>query len=127
MNQRIDPGWAHWIPYSFSPAIARDGWLFVSGLVAHGDDGRIVHPGNLVSQAELVLVRLGQVLRAARCDYTDVVATREYITTLNHYQETAELRRRFFPEPAPAATGVVVTGLVIKEAMFELEAIARLP
>lgn len=126
-NRRIDPGWGYWARYTFSPAIARDGWLFVSGLVARSRSGAVLHPGDLVKQAEVVLAHLGEVLRAAGCGYADVVTTREYVTTLEGYGDTAALRQRFFEEPYPAATGIVVPALVVKDAMFELEATARLP
>lgn len=126
-NRRIDPGWGHWARYTFSPAIARDGWLFVSGLVALSGSGAVLYPGDLVKQAEVVLAHLGEVLHAAGCGYGDVVATREYVTTLEGYEDTAALRRRFFEEPYPAATGILVPGLVLRDAMFELEATARLP
>lgn len=126
-NRRVDPGWEHWARYTFSPGVVRDGWLFVSGLVAFDADGRVIHPGDLVAQAEVVLEHLGAVLAAAGCTYADVVATREYVTTLERYRETARLRERFFTEPYPAATGIVVAGLVVRDAMFELDAVARVP
>jgi enamine deaminase RidA (YjgF/YER057c/UK114 family) len=127
MNRCIDPGWPAWQRFTFSPAIERDGWLFVSGLVALDGEGRVEHRGDLVAQAEQVLEQLGQLLHAAGCSYDDVVATREYVTTLERYRETAALRRRFFRPPYPAATGIVVARLVVEGALFELEAVARVP
>ena len=34
MNTKIDPGWAHFAKYTFSPGIERDGWLYISGTSA---------------------------------------------------------------------------------------------
>lgn len=124
---KIDPGWGFRARHTFSPGIVCDGWLFVSGLVASGPNRTILCPGDIVGQAGVVLERLGEVLRAASCQYCDVVATREYIVSTENYRETAEVRRRFFKDPFPAATGVIVAGLLQSGALIELDAIARVP
>lgn len=124
---KIDPGWGFTVRHTFSPGIVCDGWLFVSGLVASGPNRAILYPGDIVGQTGVVLERLGEVLRAASCQYCDVVATREYIVSAENYRETAEVRRRFFKAPFPAATGVIVAGLLQPGALFELDAIARVP
>ena len=74
----------------------------------------------------MIYERLGEVLRLAGCDFTDVVSTREFITTTEGYRETAAIRREFFSEPYPAATGVIVAGLLRPGVVIELEAIAAL-
>ena len=128
-RSRIDPGvgWEYMKKATYSPGLACDGWLFVSGLVAVGPNHTILHPGDIVGQAEVVLIRLGEVLRAAGCDYCDVVATREFIVTTENYKSTADLRRRYFTEPFPAASGIVVPRLLQSGALIEMEATARIP
>jgi enamine deaminase RidA (YjgF/YER057c/UK114 family) len=112
---------------TFSTAIVRDGWLFVSGLTAWIPGQGVERPDDIVHQAEVVYERLGQVLEAAGCTFADVVATREFITTTDRYRETAALRRRYFSEPYPAATGVIVAGLLRPGVVIEIEATAALP
>ena len=111
---------------TFSTAIARDGWLFVSGLTAWIPGVGVERPGDIVHQTHVIFERLGEVLRRAGCDFKDVVATREYITTTDRYRETADIRRQYFPEPFPAATGVIVAGLLRPGVVIEIEAIAAL-
>jgi enamine deaminase RidA (YjgF/YER057c/UK114 family) len=101
--------------------------VFVSGLVASGPNRTILFPNDIVAQTEVILERLGEILRAASCDYDDVVATREFIVSTENYRRTADVRRRFFKDPFPAATGVIVAGLLQPDAVIELEAIARVP
>ena len=84
-------------------------------------------PGDIVHQANVIYARLGQVLRQAGCEFADVVATREFVTTTERYRETAEIRRRYFSEPFPAATGVIVAGLLRPGVVIEIEAIAAIP
>jgi enamine deaminase RidA (YjgF/YER057c/UK114 family) len=121
------PDWGFTARHTFSPAVACDGWLFVSGLVASGPNRSILFPKDIVGQTEVILRYLGEILREASCGYEDVVATREFIVSTDNYRETAEVRRRFFKDPFPAATGVIVAGLLQPEALIELEAIARIP
>jgi enamine deaminase RidA (YjgF/YER057c/UK114 family) len=57
-----------------------------------------------------------------------IVRTTEYITTTEHYQRTAEVRREFFSAPYPTATGfIIVAGLLREGAVIEISAVAVLP
>lgn len=127
MNREINPGWTHFKRYTFAPAIARDGFLFISGLTASGPGGAILHPGDIAGQTDAILARIGEILAAAGCTYADVVATREYVTDAAGYERTAAVRRKYFAPPFPAATGVIVAGLLRPGALIEIEAIAALP
>ncbi len=124
MNREINPGWGHFSKYTFAPAILRDGFLFVSGMTAGSDDGGILCPGDIAGQTAVILQRLGEILAAAGCGYKDVVATREFMTTTDGYRKTADVRRKYFKPPYPAATGVIVAGLLRPGALIEIEAIA---
>ena len=112
---------------TFSTAVVRDGWLFVSGLTAWVPGVGVEHPDDVVRQAHVIYGRLGKVLEQAGCSFADVVATREFITTTDGYRETADVRRRYFSEPFPAATGVIVAGLLRTGVVIEIEAIAAVP
>jgi len=126
-NVEVNPGWRHFANYTFAPAILREGFLFVSGMTAGGSDGEILCPGDIAGQADIILRRLGEILNKAGCSYGDVVATREFVTTTHDYRKTADVRRRYFKPPFPAATGVVVAGLLRPGALIEIEAIAAVP
>ena len=51
-NVGINPGWNHFAKYTYAPAIARDGFLFFTGLTASAAGGGIMHPGDIVAQTE---------------------------------------------------------------------------
>ena len=123
----VDPGWGFTSRHTFSPAIVCDGWLFVSGLVASGPGRTILCKGDIVGQTAVIYERLGEILRAASCDFQDVVVTREFIVSTENYHKTADVRRQVFKDPFPAATGVIVAGLLQPDALIEIEAIARVP
>ena len=84
-------------------------------------------PGDIVHQAQVIYGRLGNVLARAGCTFADVVVTREFITSMEGYRETAAVRRAYFNAPFPAATGVVVAALLRPGVVIEIEAIAAIP
>jgi|SRR5262245_28874535 len=126
-NVEIDPGWPQFAKYTFAPAILRGGFLFVSGMTAGGSEGGILCPGDIAGQTDIILQRLGEILARANCGYEDVVATREFVTTTDGYRKTTDVRRKYFKPPFPAATGVIVAGLLRPGALIEIEAIAAVP
>ena len=67
---------------------------------------------------------LGRVLEAAGAGFEHVVETTEYITTTEGYAGTAAVRREVFRPPYPAATGVIVAGLLRPGALIEISAVA---
>jgi enamine deaminase RidA (YjgF/YER057c/UK114 family) len=113
--------------YTFSPAIRAGNLLFISGTTASDETGAIVAPGDIAGQTRHIFEKLGRLLAAAGASFDDVVETTEYITTTENYRATAAIRREFFRPPYPAATGVIVAGLLREGALIEISAIAALP
>ena len=50
----------------------------------------------------------------------------DFFTTTENYQRTATLRREFFRTRRPTSTGVLVAGLLRKDALIEISAVAVL-
>ncbi len=112
---------------TFSPAVRAGNLLFISGTTAVGDDLEIVGQGDIVAQTRFIFEKFGRILRAAGASFDHIVETTEYFLTLADYKRTAAVRREFFKGPPyPAATGVLVAGLVRKDALIEIKAIAVL-
>ena len=121
----IDPGWSDMADKTYAPGAAKRGeTIAVSGLNALDETGRIQHEGDMAGQARVIYAKLGEVLRAAGARPGDVVKTTDYIVTRNGYRATAEVRREFFGEHRPAATGVVVSDLIGRGVLIEIDAIA---
>ncbi|HYE91449.1 MAG TPA: RidA family protein [Terriglobales bacterium] len=113
--------------YTFSPAIRAGNLLFLAGTTAVDEAGALVAPGDIVGQTRYILQKFGALLAAAGAGYEHVVETTEYITTTDNYRGTAAVRREFFRPPYPAATGVIVAGLLREGALIEISAVAILP
>src|SRR5215510_2956327 len=113
--------------YTFSPAVRAGNLLFISGMTAGDESGQIVGRGDIVAQTRYIFQKFGRLLAAAGAGFEHVVQTTDYITTTDHYRETAAIRREFFRPPYPTATGVIVKGLLREGALIEISAVAVLP
>ena len=122
----IDP-WHLDERYTFATAVRRGPFLFISGMIARDPaTGEVAGTGDIVAQADFIFRKMGKILEAAGGSFDDVVKTTDYVTTLERYNETASVRRKYFTNGFPAATGVVVKALVNPEALIEIDAIAIL-
>jgi len=126
MRTPVDVGWAHFSRLTFAPAVRSGNLLFVSGMTASDEQGNLVAPGDIVAQTRFIYEKLATVLAAAGATFQDVVMTRDYFVTMEGYKGTAAVRREFFGDDFPSATGVQVAGLLRDGALIEIEAVAVL-
>src|ERR1700761_6247323 len=115
-----------WPPhFTFSPAVRVGNLIFLSGTTGTDDSGKIVGPGDIVAQTRRIFEKFSAVLEGGGASLSNIVETTDYFLSLEDYQKTAGLRREFFKGPPwPAATGVLVSGLIRKDALIEIKAIA---
>lgn len=108
----------------YSPGIVSGGFLFIAGQVGRGPDGTV--GATIEEQTRLVLENIRNVLRAAGCDFKDVVKATVYITKQEFIHTYNLIYMEYFPEPRPARA-TVVAALVDDKYLIEIEAIAKLP
>jgi reactive intermediate/imine deaminase len=102
-------------------------WIHVSGQVANAPDGTLIAPGNLPAQTEQVFENLRLILEANGATFADVVKIQTFVTTLDGFAESREVRARYLPEEPPASTAVRVVALVVPDAVIEVDLIAVVP
>ncbi len=113
---------------TFSAATRVGDLVFISGMTAGDEQGRIVGEGDIVRQAEYIYEKMARILKVVGCTLADVVETTEYYLVLENYEKTAAVRRKVFGGPPyPAATGVQCAGLIRPGALIEIKAIAVVP
>jgi enamine deaminase RidA (YjgF/YER057c/UK114 family) len=122
----IDPGWSYSNRYTFSPAVRKGNWLFISGLTATDERGKIVGKDDIVAQTRQIFEKIKAILEAAGGSFDDIVKTVDYMVTTEGYKGTADVRREYFRNGFPAATGIVVKELLRPDALIEIDAIAVL-
>jgi enamine deaminase RidA (YjgF/YER057c/UK114 family) len=91
------------------------------------DNGNSFEPGNIVAQTRRIFEKFSLILQSVGGDLSNIVETTDYFLSLEDYTKTASLRRELFKGPPwPAATGVIVAGLIREGALIEIKGIAAL-
>jgi 2-iminobutanoate/2-iminopropanoate deaminase len=110
----------------YSPAIVSGGFVFVAGQVGRNPASGQLAGDTIEAQTRQTLENIGTLLRAAGCDFKDVVKTNAYITRPEFFQGFNAVYQGYFPEPRPARS-TVVCALVAENLLVEVDVIARLP
>lgn len=113
--------------FTFSPAVRVGNLVFLSGTTATDAKGKIIAPGDIVAQTRCIFEKFEIILKSVGGDLGNIVETTDYFLSLEDYNKTGDLRRELFKGPPwPAATGVVVNGLIRPDALIEIKGIAAL-
>lgn len=107
----------------YTPVVASGDLVWTSGQVPFDESGKLVSD-DITEQVVQTLENVGKCLRAAGCDFGDVIKVNAYLADLAHFPAYNEVYRRYFQEPYPART-TVQAGLVGFK--VEIEAVARRP
>ena len=127
MQHRYISGHSPYEPvFGFSRAVVIGDRVLVSGTAPVPAGGEPAPPG-AYSQAKLCLDLIGQALHQAGTGLDHVVRTRMYLTDASHWREVARAHGEAFAQIRPAATAVIVAGLLDPAWLVEIEAEALLP
>ena len=113
----------------FSHAVEVDGWVFLTGqMPTDPNNDAAPLPAGIEAQTRRVMENLVLVLNGAGLGLEHVVAVRAFLTNFERdYGPMNEAYRSYFPEDRlPARTCVGVNGLA-RNALVEIDAIARRP
>ncbi len=114
-------------PFSLATLTTSSKLLHVSGQVPQGPDGRTVGKGDIETQTVQVMENLQTLVTEAGGTLADVASIVIYLTSREHLPVVMDVRRRYFKEPYPATTAVIVSGLANPEWMVEIQATVALP
>lgn len=130
------PGWeASYADATFVPGVKKGRMLHLSAQagVDH-TSATVVAPFDIVAQAELAYGNLARVLSEGGYSMDDVVNTIEWVPPngLSTYRQIGEVRRKYFGDSFPSATGVSMHRIrrpggldrMIPELLFEVTAVA---
>ena len=113
-------------PFSLATLSTGSKVLNISGQVAQGPDGQTVGKGDIEKQTVQSLENLKALVEHVGGSLSDVARIVVYLTSRDHLTTVMEVRRRYFREPYPATTAIVVAGLANPEWMVEVEGSAVL-
>ena len=112
--------------FGFSRAVVAGDRVLVAG-TAPVPPGGGPPPSGPYAQARLCLDLIGEALAKAGTSVEHVVRTRMYLTAAEHWEEVARAHGEVFAAIRPAATAVIVAGLLDPAWLVEIEAEALLP
>jgi enamine deaminase RidA (YjgF/YER057c/UK114 family) len=112
--------------FGFSRAVVAGGRVLVAG-TAPVPPGGGPPPAGPYDQARLCLDLIGEALGRAGTSLEHVVRTRMYLTDAAYWREVARAHGEVFAAVRPAATAVIVAGLLDPAWLVEIEAEAVLP
>ena len=111
---------------TYVPALRVGTMVWLSGTTGTDDEGRITAPGDIVEQTRQIFRKFEKLLNSVGGSCDDIVQTHDFFTTTENYKGTAAVRREFFKTAQPTSAGVLVAGLLRKDALIEISAVAVL-
>jgi len=107
----------------YSQAVVTDGLLFASGQIPLSPETGNVVSGGIKEQAEQVMKNIAAVLAAAESDFTKVIKTTCFLTSMDDFAAFNEIYAKYFTEK-PARSCVAVSALP-RGVSVEVEVIAK--
>ncbi|KAG8570409.1 hypothetical protein GDO81_011263 [Engystomops pustulosus] len=109
----------------YSQAVVVDKTMYVSGQLGMDPASGQLVPGGVKHEAKQALVNMGEILKAAGCDYNNVVKTTVLLADINDFNDVNEIYKQFFQNNYPARAAYQVAALP-RGGRVEIEAIAVL-
>ncbi|XP_029447632.1 2-iminobutanoate/2-iminopropanoate deaminase-like [Rhinatrema bivittatum] len=109
----------------YSQAVVIDKTVYICGVV--GIDvatGQLV-PGGVLEETKQALMNMREILKAAGCDYSNVVKTTVLLTDMNDFDDVNKVYKQVFQSHVPARTACQVVALP-RGGLVEIEAVAVL-
>ncbi len=123
MRRRIDGGSSFERDYGYSRAVVQNGFVFVAGTTGY-DYATMTMPEEAGAQAEACWRTIAGVLDEAGSSLEHVVRATYYVTDRADAEAVLTVCGRVLREIRPAATLVVVAGLLRPEMKVEIEVTA---
>ena len=112
-------------PETWSNCLVVNGVAYVAGMIARGNDGKIVD-GDEYEQAKAIFAKIRHLVEAAGGSMADVVKVSIFVTDIKQRERVWRARREVFSGDFPASTLVQVAALAEPSVKVEVEAIAHL-
>ena len=117
-------------PYNFV-ARARSNAIYLAGIVSTDASGQIVGADDFDAQCAYVYSKIGRALASAGAGFGNIVQFTIYLTDAAHIPRFMEYRKREFPRlfggaAYPPSTLLIVSGLVQKSLLIEIQTVAAL-
>ena len=96
--------------------------LFISGLNGYEVDG-VSMAESFLDQSEQIWKHIGEILKSADMDYSNIVSLRTYLSSPEYDEENVQQRLKYMGENKPSST-VICCQLLESKWKLEIEAVA---
>ncbi len=101
--------------------------VYLKGQVALDSAGKIVGEGDMLTQVGQSLSNISAVLAHVGGTMADIVSLTQYVTDIEAFMASGEVRKKYFSEPYPVTTTIEVSRLYDPNLLVEITAIAEVP
>ncbi len=122
MIRRIHSGGEYEKKVGYCRAVVANGFVFVAGTCAQGDE----IPKDIVGQCKSSLDAIDKALAEAGASFSDIVRVNYYLPDMSEFEQCWPLLKEAFGANPPAAT-VIECNLITPEDRIEIEVTAALP
>lgn len=119
-----------WAPFGTFSMLALQGAghvVHLKGQVALDRDGGVVGKDDMPGQTRQTMENLQAVLESIGGAMHDIVSLTHYVTDIDAFMKTRDVRRQFFTGPYPVTTTIQVVRLYNPDLLIEISAIAEIP
>ena len=119
-----------WAPFGAFSMVVLQGTgqvVHLKGQVALDASGAIIGAGDMRAQVRQVLTNIKTVLATIGGRMSDVISLTQYMTDIQAFMQTGDIRKEFFATPYPITTTVEVAALYNPELVIEITAVAEIP
>ncbi|XP_030409405.1 2-iminobutanoate/2-iminopropanoate deaminase [Gopherus evgoodei] len=107
----------------YSQAVLIDRTMYIAGQLGMDPCTSQLVPGGTKEETKQALKNIGEILKAAGCDYSNVVKTTVLMADMKDFNDINETYKQFFRSNFPARAAYQVAALP-KDARVEIEAVA---
>lgn len=126
INEAIGKAYA---AYGVSEAVRAGDFLFIGGIVAFDDEGKVIAPGDGITQVEVVYNYIAKILADHGATARNVVKETHFVNNMEEFFAGAPTRIKFYDDAGaayPTSVAAQVAGLVDPGLVFEVELVAYL-
>jgi enamine deaminase RidA (YjgF/YER057c/UK114 family) len=125
MKRELVSSGTEWEPrVSYSRAVKAGRHIHISGTTATDDESNIVGKNDPYEQTQQILTNIEWALNEAGAALSDVVRTRIFVTSIDHWEEVGDAHADTFGDIRPSTSLVEVSELIAPDALVEIEATA---
>lgn len=111
----------------YAQAVRRDNTVYISGQLAHDQEGNFIGAGDFDAQVKASFANLDAVLAGFGATRADLASVTLYAKDFRrHFEALGRLQAEYFGELRPTSTLIGVAELALPDQLFEVSAVATL-